>query len=51
MLAVSFGNLNQDLQTYSNSIDASTMITAAILKCKTDIEIFCLEKLGLLLSR
>lgn len=37
LLVSSFGNLNQNLQIYSNSEDASSMVQAAVIKCKADI--------------
>lgn len=54
VLTSSFTNLNQTLQLYSSSdpaIDSKMMVSAAIIKCRSQLEMYCLEKLAFLLKR
>jgi hypothetical protein len=49
LLTTAFSKLDQKIQTYLNSVDTGAMVQAAIIKCRSEMEIFCLEKLAKLL--
>lgn len=52
VLVASFTILNQKLQIYSSeSVNASCMAQASIISCKATLDLFCLQKLGELLSK
>lgn len=52
LITNSFKNLSQSIQIYeSTPNDSKAMIQSSILKCKSELEVFCLDKLGVLLGK